>query len=67
MMISIGETSGSIRHEVTDLTSDYVTIKRIVPEIMTCDMAAWDILIEFDKTAEISDNFKVNLTELQLY
>ena len=67
MVISLGESSGSIRHEVTDLTSDYVTIKRIVPEIMTCDMAAWDILIELDKTATISDNFKVNLTELQIY
>jgi hypothetical protein len=29
---------------------------------MTCDMAAWDILIELDKNAVISDNFRVDLT-----
>lgn len=67
MLISLEETSGSIRHEVTDLTSNYATINRLVPEIMTCDMAAWDILIELDKNAVISDNFKINLTKTLIH
>ena len=62
MVVSIEEGSGSITHEITDLTSDYVAINCISQEVMTCDMAAWDILIELDKYANISDNFQVILT-----
>ena len=62
MVVSIEEGSGSITHEITDLTSDHVTINCISQEVMTCDMAAWDILIELDKNAVISDNFRVDLT-----
>ena len=54
------EPSGSNRHEVTsvDLFASLLdriayfiqpNIKRIVPEVGTCDMANWHIIIEVDK------------------
>ena len=57
--IPFGEGSGSIGHEVTELTSDYVTIERTVPQMQTCDMASWDIFIELSRDSRISDDFKV--------
>ena len=41
--------SGSNRYEVADVTADTVVIRAIVPEVGTCDMAAWLILIEMDE------------------
>ena len=47
VIISIAESSGSIRHEVESVDKDgNITIKRIVPEIGTADMAHWYIIIE---------------------
>ena len=43
------ESSGSIRHEVESVTagdSPSIVIRRLVPEVGTCDMAEWHILIE---------------------
>lgn len=67
MVISIEEGSGSIRHGITELYSDHVTINRTIPDTMTADMAVWDIFIELDKNARISDDFTVNFTETKLF
>lgn len=59
ILLSFEETSGSIRSTVKDVTvapaetdGMYIirpVIVRIVPEIGTCDMAAWQILISIGK------------------
>ena len=50
LLVRLMESSGSIRHMVTQITSDSrtltVSIDRLRPEIGTMDMAAWHILIE---------------------
>ncbi len=66
MVISLEEGSGSISHGITELYSDHVTINRTIPDTMTADMAVWDIFIELDKNARISDDFTVNFTETKL-
>ena len=41
------EVSGSISHELMDITHDgEILIKRIVPEAGTCDIARWQVAIE---------------------
>ena len=66
--VMLKEGSGSITHEVEDVVfiqsadgkcSVQPVIKRIVPEVGTCDMAYWHILIEFDK------NFGVESPQVQ--
>ena len=60
ILVVLEEPSGSNRHEVTsvDLFASLLdriayfiqpNIKRIVPEVGTCDMANWHIIIEVDK------------------
>ncbi len=60
IFVVVQEGSGSIRHEVEDVlllpsTMGRVShllqpvIRRIVPEVGTCDMAQWHIIIEVDK------------------
>ena len=60
ILVVLEEPSGSNRHEVTsvDLFTSLLNriayfiqpnIKRIVPEVGTCDMANWHIIIEVDK------------------
>ncbi|MBP3314023.1 MAG: hypothetical protein J6K84_05160 [Oscillospiraceae bacterium] len=60
IFVVVEEGSGSNRHEVTDMrlmpssmgrVSHLLqpSIRRIVPEVGTCDMAQWHILIEVDK------------------
>ena len=42
------ESSGSIRHEVESVTagdSPSIVIRRLVPEVGTCDMAEWHIVL----------------------
>ena len=49
VIVLLEESSGSIRHEVESVTagdSPSIVIRRLVPEIGTCDMAEWHILIE---------------------
>lgn len=56
VLIVLEEGSGSIRHEITDvrphsnengaLVGWDITIKRIVPEVGTDDMAQWHLLLE---------------------
>ena len=53
VIVLLTESSGSIRHKVTkasvkDGTME-IKIERNVPEIGTCDMAGWHIIIETDK------------------
>ena len=67
MVISLEEGSGSIRHGITEFYSDHVTINRTIPDVMTADMAVWDIFIELDKDARISTDFTVKFTETKLY
>jgi len=50
------ENSGSISHEIKSITGDTVTIRRVVPEAGTCDMAGWLLLVELD---EVLDNGSV--------
>ena len=66
MLITVTEPSGSIRHEVTELTDQYVNINRLSPQVMTCDMAEWNIILELDKDAVISDDFKINFINTQV-
>ena len=59
------ESSGSNRHEVKSVseTGDIV-INRLVPEIGTADMAAWNIIIELNKNIN-TRQFKVSLVEVE--
>ncbi len=53
ILVSVTETSGSIRHEVNSVTRRdgiiYVFMDRIVPEVCTDDMASWFITVAVDK------------------
>ena len=58
IMVLLEEGSGSIRHEVqsVNVSADgqcCIYIDRIVPEVGTCDMAEWHILIEPEAGIEI--------------
>ena len=55
VIVLLTESSGSIRHKVTkasvkDGTME-IKIKRVVPEIGTCDMAGWHVLVETEKVS----------------
>lgn len=64
LIVLTQEPSGSNRHEVTELTDKYVNIDRLLPSVGSCDMAQWHILIETDKSFDISDKqFGVVFTE----
>ena len=55
--VLLEEGSGSIRHEVERIGVDsgdlWIEIKSIVPEVGTCDMAWWHVLIEPEAGVEI--------------
>lgn len=60
VFVLLEEGSGSIRHEVTETTisSDgelTVFIDTITPEIGTCDMAEWHIILEMSRKVEVAD------------
>ncbi|MBE6540896.1 MAG: hypothetical protein E7672_00390 [Ruminococcaceae bacterium] len=66
IVIYLSEGSGSVRHEVTNIYGNnkllYIAIKRIVPEVVTCDMAGWLVTIEIDKdSAEKYDSVYVSV------
>lgn len=54
LVIGIWENSGSNRHEVKSVSKSgdslTVYIDRIRPDVFTCDMAYWNILVEIAKT-----------------
>lgn len=64
IVVGLRETSGSVRHEVKQVTKEdnkiNIKIDRIVPEIGTADMAEWEIYIEVNKE-DIGDITEVNL------
>ena len=51
IVLRLDETSGSVRHKVTGVQKDEngqwtVTVQKQIPEMGTCDMARWHILVE---------------------
>ena len=67
LLVQLEESSGSISHAVTEMTADTVKINRFLPEVCTCDMAYWDILIELDQAAQISGNIRVECKDVNLH
>ena len=69
VLIILEEGSGSIRHEITDVSarSDEngvslgwdITINRVVPEIGTADMAQWHLFLEVQAENSITDEDSV--------
>ena len=64
--VLVEEGSGSIRHEVTGSTisSDgtlAIHIQRKVPEVGTCDMAQWHIILEMSKEVKVKDSGSVQV------
>lgn len=50
VLVILEEGSGSNRHEVKGVTAKgEILIERIVPEVGTCDMAVWHIMLELPK------------------
>ena len=66
LIVRLMETSGSIRHNVTNVTNDgtklVVSIDRKLPGIGTMDMAAWHILIELP--TGVPDQAELDITDL---
>lgn len=64
IMVLLEEGSGSNRHKVESVkvSSDgtlYVSISSIVPEVGTCDMAEWHILIEPEADVDVASESDV--------
>ena len=64
VMVLLEEVSGSNRHNVDNvkLGSDgklYISIRSIIPEAGTCDMAAWHILIEPEADIDVASESDV--------
>ncbi|MBP5363222.1 MAG: dockerin type I repeat-containing protein [Ruminococcus sp.] len=66
LLVVFEEGSGSIRHEVTGLSKDEIRINRLVPEVGTDDMATWYVLVEVDKSAELTDNIDVKFSNVKV-
>ena len=64
VVVLVGEGSGGIRDQVSDVSADEIQITRLLEQAMTMDMAAWAIAIELDKSVTISDNVSVTLSRL---
>ncbi len=77
LFILVEEGSGSIRHKVSDVyisnqtssSSDIdtsepkltVCIEPIIPEVGTCDMAEWHIIIELNRSTQIQESSGVDV------
>ena len=65
IIVLLEEGSGSVRHEVEKVGSDnthaVIQIKSIAPEVGTCDMAWWHILIEPEAGVQIVDEEDVTV------
>ena len=60
VMVLLEEGSGSVRHNVDSVKVGwddklYISICSIVPEIGTCDMAQWHILIETEEGLDVAN------------
>ena len=65
LIVLLEEGSGSVRHTVTNVTAGpapTVEVDRLVPEMGTCDMAEWHILIETDRVFDPADALTVRFT-----
>lgn len=61
IMILLEEGSGSVRHEIDDITCEdgatTITIRRILPsDPATDDMAEWHVLVELPKDSPVLEN-----------
>lgn len=60
VFLLLEEGSGSIRHEVTGVRYDgtewVISVRRITPEVGTCDMAEWHIMVELQMGKVIGEN-----------
>jgi len=66
VFVLLEEGSGSVRHEVTGSTisSDDelgIYIKTISPEVGTCDMAEWHIILEMSNAVEVKNEGSVQV------
>ena len=59
VMVILEEGSGSIGHEVVQVGGLDITIKRLVPQVGTCDMAEWHIFIELDKDKYVNSGVQI--------
>ena len=54
LLVRLEESSGSIRHKVTEVTNDgnslHISVQRFHPSVYTCDMAYWYLLLELPST-----------------
>ena len=55
------EGSGSVRYTDVKIDGDTVKVKKHKPEVFTCDMAYWQIIIELPKTDPIFSQKKLNV------
>lgn len=62
LLVLVREGSGSISHEVLSVTGDTVTVRRIVPEAGTCDMAEWLLVLELDCALDDGSTLTVEFT-----
>lgn len=63
LTILVEETSGSNRVELVEVSPDYITLKRFVPEVYTDDMAAWLMVVEVDSAFAASDHLTISYLE----
>jgi hypothetical protein len=71
----ITEGSGSVSHNVTgvgigqrkDRYINTIYIDRLMPEMGTCDMAYWHIIIEISRADIVIDAFGLELNDVRLY
>ena len=61
LAVVLEENSGSVTHQITDITREQVTVLRRVPEECTDDMAAWLFLVEVDAGFRAGDTLSVVL------
>lgn len=66
VLVLLEEGSGSVRHSVTNVTKAddgtlVIAIERIMPEVGTCDMAEWHILIELDSSIGVFDESDITV------
>ena len=71
LLLRVTEPSGSNSHEVTGVRSDgetlTVDLTRILPEVGTCDMADWLLLIEVDGTPPADLPLRVSVSLRQTW
>ena len=69
LLVLLEEGSGSVRHEVKAVTAGVepsVDITVLTPEIGTCDMAQWHILVETGRIFEAADRIAVRFAHEQM-